>query len=175
MVIIVSYHVDRALYFSAATKHSVSLSTTEYTYKNDVLVHLQYGQNLGIRLNNLLRYEFRNNKDIQDEQFFFKKAYGSGKPKAATRSAFDAKLRGFDLGQTIIEQEILEEYGYTDCSGEPASVQIVVKEKASKTTAAIDFKDETQHTNFIRPAWLTPMESGNETHGGTHNDIRAYV
>ena len=157
MVIIISYRVDRALYFSSDRKHSIELSTTEYTYGNEMLVHLQFGKNLGIRLNNRLRYEFKKNKDFQNEQFFCKKVYSSGKAKPTTQSTFDEKLRRFVIEQTIIEQEILEAYSYTDKSGRSASVQIVVKEKDRGMTATIDFKDLEQHNNFICPAWLTPM------------------
>ena len=157
MVIIISYHVNKALYFSSDTAHTIRLSTTEYTHGNEMLVHLQFGKKLGIRLNNLMRYEFKKNKDVQSEQFFFKKLYNDGKPKPTTQSTFDEKLRRFDMGQTVIEQEILEEYDYTDKNGNPASVQIVVREKASGMTATIDFKDAEQHKNFVCPAWLMPM------------------
>jgi hypothetical protein len=157
MVIIFSYHVDKALYFSPDTKHTIELSTTEYTYGNDMLVHLQFGKNLGIRLNNRLRYEFKKDKDFKDEQFFSKKVYNSGKAKPTTQSSFDEKLRRFVMEQTVIEQEILEEYSYTDKNGSPASVQIVIMEKASGMTATIDFKDAEQHKNFVCPVWLTPM------------------
>jgi hypothetical protein len=137
MVIVASYHVDTALYFSADTKHTIVLSTTEYTYKNDMLVHLQIGKNTAIRINNLLRYEFKANKDFQEEQFLFKKTYNSGNAKPTTQSTFDEKLRGFDMGQTVIEQEILEEYDYTDKNGIPGSVQIVVRGKDMNMTATI--------------------------------------
>jgi hypothetical protein len=63
------------------------------------------------------------------------------------------------MGQTAIEQEIIEDYSYIDKNGNAASVQIAVMEKASGMTATIDFEDAAQHTNFIRPAWLTPMGS----------------
>jgi len=157
MFITVSYHVDKALYFSSDRKHFIEISTTEYTYGNEMLVHLQYGKNFGIRLNNLLRYEFKKDKDFQNEQFFFKKVYSGGKPKPTTQSTFDKKLSRFDMGQTVVEQEILEGYSYTDKNGHSASVQIVVREKNGGITAAIDFKDLDQFNHFICPAWLTLM------------------
>jgi len=157
MVIVASYHVDRASYFSADTKHTIVLSTTEYTFKNDMLVHLQIGKNTAVRLNNVLRYEFKTSKDFKDEQFLFKKTYSGGEAKPTTRGTFDDKLRGFDMGQTVIEQEILEGYDYTDKNGNPGSVQIVVVERDLKMTATIDFKDVEQHNNFVCPAWLMPM------------------
>ena len=165
MVIMISYHVDRALYFLSDTVHTISLSTTEYTYGNEMLVHLQFGKNLGIRLNNRLRYEFKKNNDVKDEQFFFKKIYSGSKAKPTTQNTFDEKLRSFVMEQTVIEQEILEEYGYTDKNGNAASVQIVVMEKASGMTATIDFKDVEQNKNFVCPAWLIPM---GEEQGGAH-------
>jgi len=155
MVIVASYNVDRVLYFSPGAKHTVKLSTTEYTCGNDMLVHLQLGKNLGISLNNLLRYEFKRNTDFQSEQFLFRKTYGGG-AKPTTQSAFDQKLKRFDISQTVIEREILEEYSYTDKNGKTDSVQIVVREEALRTTANIDFKDAEQHKDFVRPAWLEP-------------------
>jgi len=155
MVIIAPYNVDKNLYCAPGTQHMIKMSTTEYIYKQDMLVHLYVGKNLGIRLNNLLRFELNNSTDFQREQFFFKKVYSSGKAKPTTRSTFDEKLSRFDMGQTAIERNILVEYYYTDKSGNPATIDVEIREKDSVMTATIDFKDSEQRRDFVCPAWLT--------------------
>lgn len=156
MVIVASYHVDTALYFSSDTVHTVTLHTTEYTYKNDLLVHLQVGKKLNARLNEVFRHDFRKNESLAGEQYFHKKTYNKGNAKPTTQSTFDDKLSRFDMGKTVIEQEIVEEYAYTGKDGKPDSVQIAVRDKSgTDITATIDFKDMAQHDNFICPAWLT--------------------
>ena len=155
MVITASYPVDKALYFSSGAKHTILLSTTEYTYRNDMLVHVRIGKNTAIRLSNLLRYECVAGQDLQDEWFLGKKTYNHARPAPITRSTFDEKLRRFDLGQTVIEQEIVEEYAYADQAGNPDSVQIVVRDNASVMMASVDFKDAGQYKSFVGPAWLS--------------------
>jgi len=162
MVVIFPYRVNRALYFLPETVHTIELLTTEYTCRNDLLVHLRLGKNLGIRLNNIIRYEVNKAEEFQNEQFLYKKKYQGEDAKPVTRSAFDEKMSHFDMGQTVIEREMLEQYAYTDKNGKSASVQIVVREKGVDMTASIDFRDAEQFTNFICPAWLTPMDSGHE-------------
>lgn len=159
MSIIASYNVDRELYQNPGTTHSITLVTTEYTHRNDVLVHLQIGKNLGIRLNNLLRHEFRKGDQFQNEQFLFKKSYGAGKPKLMTQNTFEDKLKRFDVSKTMKAQEILEEYNYTGRNGKPDMVQIAVTIKNEAVTAIIEFKDAEQHENFIEPAWLVKPDS----------------
>lgn len=154
MTIIATYYIDKDLYYAPDTKHDVSLSTTEYIYKSDTLVHLLIGRNLGIRLNNSLRYEFKKEAALQNEQFMSKKSYSHGKVKSITRSTFEEKLKRFDMSQTVVEQEIVEEYTYADKSGCSDEVQIVITVKEGKMTAAIDFKDAGQYENVICPAWL---------------------
>lgn len=154
MVVAVTYRVDAGLYHSPDIRHEAALVTTEYICGNELLVHLQIGKNLGIRLNNLMRYEFNGDKTLSDEQFMFKKTYRNGKPKPITRSTFEEKQRRFDMNRTTFEQEILEEYAYTDKTGCTSQVQIVVTVKKGTMTAAIDFKDAEQYQNFVSPAWL---------------------
>lgn len=157
MIIAVTYHVEKDLYYAPETKHDLSLSTTEYMYKNDTLIHLQIGRNLGIRLNNRLRYEFKKEAVLQNEQYLFKKSYNQGRPKATTRSTFEEKLKRFDMSQTVVEREIVEEYTYTNKNNRFDEVQIVITVKEDKMTATIDFKDAEQYENFIAPAWLTRL------------------
>ena len=157
MIIVASYHVDTAMYFSSETRHNLVLSTTEYTYKSNMLVHVQIGKNTAIRLNNLLRYEFKLNENFQSEQFLFGKTYDSGHVKTISQSVFDEKMRRFDMGQTVIAQEILEDYTYTDKAGGSDSVQVVVKERNLTMTAGIDFRDAEQYNRFAYPAWLMPL------------------
>jgi hypothetical protein len=138
-------------------EHHVKLSTTEYIYGNDMLVHLQIGKNFSVRINELLRYDFKKDANFQDEQFLFKKTYNNGEVKPTTRSTFDEKLKRFDMSQTVIKQEILEEYSYTDKNGKSETVEIVVRESDLVMTATIDFKDMAQYNNFVSPVWLAPF------------------
>jgi hypothetical protein len=160
MEIVASYDVNNALY--SAEMHNIELSTTEYTYGNDMVVHQQYGKNLGIRLDNLLRYTFKKNTVMGREIFFSKKTYNSSNPNVVTQSTFDAKISRFDLAQTVIEQEILESYSYVDKNGKPESIQIVVKVKGMDMSATIDFKNMEQYSNFVCPAWLVPLSENKE-------------
>jgi len=155
MNIIVTYHVDKDLY--DGSEHRASLVTTEYICRSNILVHLQIGKNLGIRLNNLLSYDFKKDIAVQNEQFLAGKSYNQSKPKPITRSTFEDKMKRFDMSQTVIEREILEEYSYTDRNGHSDEVQIVITAKDDTMTAVIDFKDTEQHSNFICPAWLVKL------------------
>ena len=155
MNIVVTYHVDKDLYDSS--EHRASLITTEYLHRSDILVHLQLGRNLGIRLSNLLRYNFKKDIAAQNEQFLAGKFYTQSKPKPITRSTFEDKMKRFDMSQTVIEREFLEEYSYTDRNGHSDEVQIVITAKDDTMTAVIDFKDTEQHCNFICPAWLVKL------------------
>lgn len=161
MVIAVTYHVDTDLYFASAAGHAVALSTTEYTYKSDILVHLRAGNKTAVHVNHLLRNEFKTGGQYQGEQFFAKKIYGADDAKPIARSAFNEKLRSFDMGRTVIEREILEEYAYTDEKGNHDTVRIELRGKGLEMTAVIEFKDTGQHRNFVCPAWLTARSGEN--------------
>lgn len=158
MTIVVTYRVDIDMYHDPNTKHDISLTTTEYICRNDILVHLQMGRNFGIRLNNLMQYQFKGGMAaLANEQFMAKKAYGKGKPKPITRSTFEEKRKRFDMSQTAVEQEILEEYAYTDKAGHPGAVQIAITIKGGAISAVIDFRNSEQYQNFVRPVWLIPL------------------
>ena len=155
MPVVVTYQIDIDIYHDPNTKHDVSLTTTEYICRNDVLVHLQIGKNLGIRLNNLVQYQFKGSMAaLSNEQFMAKKTYGKGKPKPITLSTFEEKRKRFDMSQTAVEQEILEEYSFIDKVGHPGVVQIVITIKGGVMSAVIDFKHSEQYQNFVLPAWL---------------------
>ena len=157
MTVVATYQVDIDIYHDPDIKHDVSLTTTEYIRGNDVLVHLQMGKNLGIRLNNLTQYQFKGSiTALTNEQFMAKKTYGRGKPKPITRSTFEEKRKRFDMSQTAVEQEILEEYAYIDKAGHPGAVQIVITIKDGVMSAVIDFKDSEQSQSFTPPVWLIP-------------------
>lgn len=154
MTIIVTYLVDKELYYDPDTKHQPLLITTEYKHRNDVLVHLQLGRNLGVRLNNLLSYGFKEDTSFQNNQYLFRKSYSKGKAKPITRSTFEDKMKRFDMAQTVIEREILEDYAYINKSNHSDEVQIVITVKSDTMTAVINFKDGEQYENFISPEWL---------------------
>lgn len=86
MTVFADYQVDKDLY--DISEHQISLVTREYIYRNDMLVHLQVGKNLGIRLNNLLNHDFKTDTVFSSEQFLFKKTYSRNKAKPITRSTF---------------------------------------------------------------------------------------
>lgn len=158
MYIIVTYLVDKELYYDPATKHQSLLITTEYKHRNDVLVHLQLGRNLGVRLNNLLSYDFKKDTSFSNDQFLYRKFYSKNKAKPITCGTFEDKLKRLDVDQTVVEREILEEYSYTDKSNRSDEVQIVITVKSDIMTAVIEFKDGEQHENFICPAWLVKLQ-----------------
>ena len=158
VTVVATYRVDIDIYHDPNTKHDISLTTIEYICGNDVLVHLQTGKNLGIRLNNLMQYQFKSGMAaLANEQFMAKKTYGKGKPKLITRSTFEEKRKRFGMSQTALEQEILEEYAYIDKAGHPSTVQIVIKTKDGVMSAVIDFKGSEQYQNFMPPAWLISL------------------
>ena len=155
MTVVATYQVDIDIYHNSNTKHDVSLITTEYICGNDILVHLQMGKNFGIRLNNLIQYQFKGGRvALGNEQFMARKTYGRGKPKPITRSTFEEKRKRFDISQTAVEQEILEEHSYIDKAGHPDAVQIAITIKDGVMSAVISFKDSEQYQNSILPAWL---------------------
>ena len=155
MPVVVTYRVDINMYRDPNTKHDISLTTTEYICGNDVLVHLQIVKNISIRFNNLMQYQFKGGMAaLPNEQFMAKKAYGKGKLKPITRSTFEEKRKRFDMSQTAVEQEILEEHAYIDKAGHPDAVQIAITIKDGVMSAVISFKDSEQYQNSILPAWL---------------------
>ena len=154
MIIGITYGVDTDLYYSS--EHRQSLITTEYRYKNNTLVHLRIGKNLGIRINGRLRCAFRTNENLQDELFYCKKI-GQNRPEPMTRSTFEAKMKRFDKSQTVVEQEIVETYVYRDRDGRYDETRVIIRAKAGSMTAEIDFKDIEQFNNFVRPTWLIPL------------------
>jgi len=157
MTVLITYQVDKGLYNDLNTPHNIALTTTEYTYKNNILAHLQIGKNLGIGLNNRLSYELKRDIVLQNEQFFTMKIYNRGRPKQTTRSTFEEKLKRFDMGQTIVEQEIVEQYIYTDKAGNSDWVHIAIIINDDDMTAVIEFKDAVQLNNFVAPIWLVPL------------------
>ncbi|MDR0325180.1 MAG: hypothetical protein LBI19_03680 [Oscillospiraceae bacterium] len=151
----VTYRVDQALYHTSDHQHDISLVTTEYQYGNELLVHLLFGPKNSVRLNDRLDDLLEDGAKILNEYFFYKKTYTPGNAKPVTRSTFEARKRRFDISQTAIEREILEEYTYIDKSGLPCRVKIVMTDNGDTTTAVIDFEDREQYENFSSPAWLT--------------------
>ena len=154
IAVIVNYIVDKNIYYGSQTKHSILLITTEYIRGNTVLAHVEQGVNLNIRVNNLLDYVLNKTSGLKKEHFFVKKSYNQGKAKAITRSTFEETLKRLDMSRTVIEQEILEDYDYTDKTGTSGKVQIAVSVKKDAVTAVIDFKDVKQYENFICPEWF---------------------
>ncbi len=155
MIITVTYRIDADLY-RTDTKHDASLTTTEYIYRNDMLIHQQIGKNLGIRINNRFRHVFRQDFSMPNEQYLFKKTYSRSAAKPITKSTFEEKLKRFDTSQTAIEKEIIEEYAYIGKNNAAEEVQIMITEKHGVMTASINFTGAEQHGNFIAPKWLIP-------------------
>lgn len=154
MTIVITYRVDRELFYAPDTKHQITLITTEYMYRSSTLVHLRLGRNLGIRLNNRLRYEFNKDLDFNNNQFMFEKSYNKRKAKVVSRSTFEEKLELFDMNETTIEHGLVEKYTYLNKKGCSDSVQIAIREKGDIMTAVVDFIDVEQYMNFINPIWL---------------------
>lgn len=152
MSITITYNVDKDLYHTSNAKHDISLITTEFKHGNELLVHLQIGKKLRIRVNN--RFDDLLPEGIQKEQFLFKKTYNDGYSKLITRSTFDTKISQFDISQTVIEREIIQEYAYIDKRNQLDHVQIVITDKGGTAIALIDFADVKQYENFVCPVFL---------------------
>lgn len=124
-------------------------------------MHLQVGKNLGIRFNNLLRYDFKKDVSLQNEQFMYRKSYqNKDKTKILTHSTFEEKMKRFDMNKTIKEQEIIEDYAYINKNSRSDTIQIAVTIKDDTMTAVISFKDIEQYENFICPTWVS--DEGND-------------
>ncbi|MDR0292978.1 MAG: hypothetical protein LBH95_02355 [Oscillospiraceae bacterium] len=158
MTIVMAYCVCKNLYNDPDTKHDIFMSTTEYICGNNVPTYLYIGKNLSIRLSNRLRYEFNISGAFANEQFMRKKAHGDSKTKPITRSTFEKRLKRFDIRQTAIETEIIEEYSYAGRDGSPDEVKIAIKMKDDAMSATIDFKDIQQFKNFSPPVWLISLK-----------------
>jgi hypothetical protein len=150
----IAYRVDQDLYHASDHQHDISLVTTQYQFGNELLVHLLFGKKNSVRLNDRLDDLLKDGAKILNEYFFYKKTYIPGNAKPVTRSTFEAKRKRFDMSQTAIEREILEDYAYTDKNGLPGYVIIIMTDNGNTTTATIDFEDTAQYENFICPVWL---------------------
>jgi len=157
MAILVNYSIEKDLYYDPKTNHNIILITTEYFCGNNIFVHLEQRSNLNIRLNNLLKYASKKNIDFQQDLFFQKKAYSKKEANQITQNTFEEKLKKYDLNKITVEQEILEEYDYTDKNDNLNKIQIVIKIKNDSITAIVDFKDLNQYENFVCPAWLVDI------------------
>ena len=157
MAIFVNYGIEKDLYYDPKTNHNIILITTEYFCGNNILVHLEQGSNLNIRLNNLLKYVSKKNIDFQQNLFFQKKSYSKKEANQITQNTFEEKIKKYDLNKITVEQEILEEYDYTDKNDNLNKIQIVIKIKNDSITAIVDFKNLNQYENFVCPAWLVDI------------------
>ena len=155
MPVILMYHVDKHLYNEAEQNYPTVTNTTEYLCGGRTLTHLRLGDNHGMRLNNMLSYQF--NAGIELEQFFIKKTRKHNEPKSITRCAFEKKLKSLDRSKMTVEREIVKEYTYINTIGESDTVQIVLKSKGGSITAVIVFETAEQCGAFICPAWLEEM------------------
>ncbi len=156
MIITVTYRIDFDLY-RADAKHDISLTTTVYIYRNNILAHLQFGKNFRIRLNNRVQYSFKCDFTVLNDNYMFCKSYNREKVKHMSQSAFEKKLERFDKSQTAIEKEIIEEYAYTGKNSVTDTVKIAIVEKNGATTAEIDFSSDEQFKNFVAPVWLVRL------------------
>jgi len=153
-MIVITYGIDKASYDNPNTHHNIMLVTTEYSLGRKTLVHLQSGELLHNRLHQELSHVFRKRIRFQDEQFIFKT---DAKTECLTHGEFKAKLKQFDMGQTLKTQETLENYCYIDKANQQDIVGITITIQNDNMYAVIDFKDPDQYENFIAPAWLVPL------------------
>ena len=168
MAIIVNYGVDKDLYYAPKTNHNILLITTEYFCGNNILVHLEQSGNLNFRLNKLLNYVSKKDTDFSKDHFFQKKSYSRKDAKPITKSTFEEKMKRYDANKITAEQEILEEYGYTDKTGSFNKAQISISIKKESITAVIDFKDLEHYENFVCPAWLVDIIQPQTNETGHH-------
>ena len=157
MAIIINYSVNKDLYYTPQTNLNITMITTEYTYGNNILMHLEQGINLNIRLKNILDHTLKKDNGLKKDYFFYKKTYKKGQPKPITQNSFEEKIKKLYKNKIIVEQEIIEEYNYVDKIGNNSKVQIVIMVKNEKITAMIDFINAEQCENFVCPAWLSEL------------------
>ena len=151
MAVIINYSVDKDIYYDPQTNHNITMITTEYICGSNILIHLEQSGNLNLRLKNLLDHT------VKKDHFFFKKAYNKESAKSISQNTFEEKMKSFDKNKIITEQEILEEYDYTDKTGNYDKVRIIILVKSEKVIAFIDFKDAYQCENFVCPIWLLEL------------------
>ena len=159
MDLIFTYQIIKDKYYSSDTKHTISLITTEYTYKNNILVHLQLNSGFHLHTANILTDKLNKNIKLGKEIFMTKKNYKHSTVKNINKNRFNTMLGQFDISQTAIEQEILEEYGYIDKNNCSDSVQITTTIKNDILFATINFKNKNQHDSFVPPRWLIEISS----------------
>jgi len=162
MAIVISYSVDTDLYNPSELGSSTLISTTEYMYNNETIIHVLLGEKARSHLSNRLSNEIGNNRTLQTEQFFIKKNVMQSKAMPSTRSSFEKRMRAFDMNRTAVSQEIVEELNYCDKNQHSETVSVVILIKNERAIATIDFKDSKQFANFIRPDWLLDFEQENE-------------
>ena len=151
MIIAVTYDIDKTAYDNPDVRRNIVLTTTEYAYNSKRLVHLQFGGNFCVRLNNLLASKFNCGTELQREQFLLK---SENRIVTLSRCVFDEALKQFDMSKTLQTQEVLEEYHYTDKKMQQDMVQIVTTINDNHMSAVIEFKDIEQYNNFAIPTWL---------------------
>jgi len=154
MTTVALYCVDEKIYHSAETQHNIKLTTTEYLYKNELLVHIEIEPTLAIGINGMIQTVFKKDRRFENEQFLFKKTYSENNAKSITRSTFEKKLKQFNMNQTTKSIEILEEYQYIGKDGTADIVQVAVTINGGYTTAVIEFRDVKQYENFKQPVWF---------------------
>ncbi len=161
MIITVAYLIDAKLY-DTDILHNITLTTTEYVRGTDMLVHQKIGKNFAIRLNNRLRCEIKRFSALSNEHYFYSKTYNIKAAKSVTQGAFTDRLMRWDMGETTVEREIVEEYSYIDRNGDACNAQLIITEKNSVMTAVIEFPDTEKLQNFIAPLWLVQTDGHEE-------------
>ena len=151
-MLVVTYGIDKSLYDTPSIHHNIALTATEYSYKKQKLIHLEMNK----PCNNLLDFKVRRGLEvrlkIQDEQFLF--INKENEAKVLSRRKFGAKRKRFDMKDTAVRYEMLEEYYYIDRDKQLGMVQILIRTENGCTYAEIDFKNFKQYKNFVLPDWL---------------------
>lgn len=158
MTIAVTYKVDMNLYTSPTANRNITLITTEYMCKTNILVHIQMNKNTAISTNRVLEAHFHLKRRLESDLFFCKKTYNMKAVKSITKPTFEERFSKFPKDETTITKEILEQYNYHDKNGKAGEVQILLTQREAETTAVIDFKSKQQCDDFVAPDWLGKYE-----------------
>ncbi|MCL2004297.1 MAG: hypothetical protein FWG72_09895 [Oscillospiraceae bacterium] len=155
MSLIACYSVDKDLYDQC--EHHILFTLTEYTFNGDALIHLSIGPDGCERLKKRIKNLFPAVSDTQGDQFLTKECGPNSPAQLTTRALFEESLERFDISQTTIEREMLEDLEYTCKNGSPDKARVSVFEKGGKLEAVIEFRDTAQIRSFVRPSWFLPM------------------
>ena len=137
--------------------HEILLSTTEYIYRNTILVMQTISRGLNCRVHQSLQKV--GIEDSPDQVLYYLSGSSDSKCVQISRSDFNNKLNEFRHKDFVTVKEVCEQYNYLDKDGNPASAFIAIERKNNEAAMAkIEFNSSAESENFVLPEWLSPAE-----------------